>query len=520
MTAAEMNTDMTSETVDNTPALPTEEKTTAAEAAATWICPDFKVSGAFSSHMVLQREKPIKVWGFSNTPGSRVAGCFMGETVTATVGEDNRWMLTFSSHLYECEPQIMVISDDRDHTVTFEDILIGDVWLIGGQSNAELTMGPCMTLTPSIEFYEGDNFRLFAQYQNYPYTHQDLCATPQPDIVNPDWCWKRPDREASLAFSAMGWYFAHEVTKHIGIPLGMVMMAAGGACVRELLPIELAHGEGYYFGANVQEGGYYNTLIHPWLGLPCKAMLFFQGESEGGDRNLAEKYAYELALLVADERARFGQDFPFYNVQLSDYRDEGCQFFPWHDIIRIQQHKALSIIPNSTLTVDMDLGAPEGYPDWAHSPRKMELGERLALLALAKEYGIGRETECSSPRPVMASLSGDRTKIVVEFTDIAAGLIVSGHNPADSYGMEVQGYTVGDYDHRAPAHATITSRHAVTVDIPAEVLAAAEADPDNAKAIMGQVNYGFSLRITPENADLRGGNNLPAMAFSMNVVGV
>ena len=508
------------EIMDNTPALPTEEKTTAAETASAWVCPAFKVSGVFSSHMVLQREKPIKIRGFSDTPGSRVAGAFMGETVTATVGEDNRWTLTFSSHLYECEPQIMVISDDRGHTVTFEDILVGDVWLIGGQSNAELNLAPCMALTPSMDFYEGDNFRLFTQTQAYPYTHQELCATPQPDIINPDWCWKRPDREASLTFSAMGWYFAHEVTKHIGIPLGMVMMAAGGACVRELLPVELAHGEGYFFGANVQEGGYYNTLIHPWLGLPCKAMLFFQGESEGGDRNLAEKYAYELALLVADERARFGQDFPFYNVQLSDYRDEGTQFFPWHDIIRVQQHKALSIIPNSTLTVDMDLGAPEDWPDWAHSPRKLELGERLALLALAKEYGIGRETECGSPRPVMASLSGDRTKIVVEFTDISAGLIVSGHNPADSYGMEVQGFTVGDYDHRAPAHATITSRHSVTVDIPAEVLAAAEADPDNAKALMGQVNYAFSLRITPENADLRGGNNLPAMAFSMSVVGV
>lgn len=242
------------EVMDNTPALPTEEKTTATETASTWVCPAFKVSGVFSSHMVLQREKPIKIWGFSDTPGSRVAGAFMGETVTATVGDDNRWTLTFSSHLYECEPQIMVISDDRGHTVTLEDILVGDVWLIGGQSNAELNLAPCMALTPSMDFYEGDNFRLFTQTQAYPYTHQELCATPQPDVINPDWCWKRPDREASLTFSAMGWYFAHEVTKHIGIPLGMVMMAAGGACVRELLPVELAHGEGYFFGANVQEG--------------------------------------------------------------------------------------------------------------------------------------------------------------------------------------------------------------------------------------------------------------------------
>ena len=277
---------------------------------------------------------------------------------------------------------------------------------------------------------------------------------------------------------------------------------------------------GYTTGANMPVGGYYNTLIHPLEGLQFAGQVFFQGESEGGDRNLAEKYAYELALLVADERARFGQDFPFYNVQLSDYRDEGTQFFPWHDIIRVQQHKALSIIPNSTLTVDMDLGAPEDWPDWAHSPRKLELGERLALLALAKEYGIGRETECGSPRPVMASLSGDRTKIVVEFTDVSAGLIVSGHNPADSYSMEVQGFSVGDYDHRTPARAVISGRHAVTVDIPEEVLAAAEANPDEAKAVMGRVNYAYAIRVTPESADLRGGNNLPAPAFSVGVIGV
>lgn len=491
-------------------ALPTTDKTTAdarAEGAeqSAWVCPDFKVSGIFSSHMVLQREKPIRIWGFSNAPGSQVAGCFMDETVTAVVGEDNRWTLTFSPRRYEREGQMMVISDDCGHTVTFEDILIGDVWLIGGQSNAELTLAPCMSLTPSVEFYEEDCFRLFTQTQAYPYAHQDFCRAPQPDIINPDWCWRRPDREASLAFSAMGWYFAREVSKYIDIPLGLVMIAAGGACIRELLPMELAHGEGYFYGANVQEAGYYNALIHPILGLPCKAMLFFQGESEGGDRALAEKYAYELALLVADERARFGQNFPLYNVQLSDYREEGSQFFPWHDIIRIQQFNALALIPDSTLTVDMDLGAPDDAPDWAHSPRKLELGERLAKLALAREYGVGSEREVSSPMPTMAFVSADKKQITVEFDYVSAGLIVSGHNPADSYGMEVQGFSVGDYDHRTPTHAVISSRHSVTVDVPADF------DP----AHLTHVNYAFFLHVTPENADLRGGNNLPAPAFSL-----
>ena len=84
-----MDTTEMNETMENAPALPTDEKTTAAETSSAWVCPDFKVSGIFSSHMVLQREKPIKIWGFSNTPGSRVAGSFMGETVTATVTVKN-----------------------------------------------------------------------------------------------------------------------------------------------------------------------------------------------------------------------------------------------------------------------------------------------------------------------------------------------------------------------------------------------------------------------------------------------
>lgn len=499
--------DQTEAMNNSTPALPTnEKKTTAASSDGEheWVCPAFKVSGVFSSHMVLQRDKPITVWGFSDTPGSQVSGCFDNETVVATVAEDHTWRLTFSPRPYRREGQYMVIADDRDHQAVFEDVLIGDVWLIGGQSNAELTMGPCMTLTPNYEIYEDEAIRLFTQTQAYVYEHQEFCLHPQPDVINPDWCWRRPDRDAVMAFSAMGFYFAREVSKQVDVPLGMVMIAAGGACIRELLPEELAHGEGYFFGGLVRESGHYNALIHPFLGLRSKGMLFFQGESEGGERALAEKYTYELALLVADERRRFGYEFPFYNVQLSDYRAEGAQFFPFHDIIRIKQFEALHVIPDSTLTVDMDLGAPEDYPDWAHSPRKLELGERLAKLVLAREYNVGNEREVSSPMPAEAFLSADKTKITVEFSNVCDGLIVSGQTPRESLGREVQGFSVGDYDHRTPARATITSRCAVTVEVPEG-------------ADLSSVNYAYFLTVTPENANLRGGNNLPAPAFSIRL---
>ena len=492
-----------------TPALPTDGQTVATK-FTTWTPPAFKVSGVFSSHMVLQRDEQIRVWGFSDTPGSSVTGVFMGETAKAEVGADFRFTLTFSAHAYTREAQTMTISDDRDHTVTFEDILIGDVYLFGGQSNSELNLSACLHLTPSVEFDENDNFRIFMETQEQPFIHQELCSEPQPDVIYEGYTWNRPTREASVRFSALGWYFAREMQKQIDIPLGVLSMAAGGACLSELLPAELAHVQGYTCGANVPEGGYYNTLIHPIEGLAFRAQIFFQGESEAIWRDRAEKYSYELALLVADERARFGREFPFYNVQLCDYCEEGAKNFVYSDIVRNHQFDARNLIPNYALVVSMDLGPDETYPDWAHSPRKLELAERLALLILAKEYGIGRMEDAQSPSPVSATVNADRTGILVEFANVSAGLIASGHTPADSYGMEVKGFSIGDYDHLTPARATIVTRHSCLVEIPADL------DPTTLTC----VNYAQAAHVTPEEITLRGGNNLPAVAFSMKLAGV
>ena len=486
-------------------ALPTTDSTEINEEAEnTWECPEFKVSGIFASHMVLQREKPIRIWGFSQKVGSRVAGHFMGETATATVGANNRFELRFSARPATTDPQIMIISDEFDHIVTFEDILIGDVWIIGGQSNAELHLEKCLPITPSVDFYEGDNFRLFYQHGWSGMALGKENNLVQRDIINPDWTWSRPDEENSRNFSAIGWYFAKEVTKHIGIPLGMVMMAAGGICLRELMPVELATSLGYTTGANTRIGGGFDTLINPLIPLAFKAQIFFQGESEGCWFSCANKYDTDLEEYFRDERIRFGQHFPVYNVQLCDYGDNCYKHFPALDIVRVKQFDALSWIPDMTLTVDMDLPSPEGF-DWAHSPRKMELAERLAKLALAKEYGVGVLVDAVSPRPICASLSSDKKEIVIDFTDLGTGLIVTGQDPKASLGLSVGGFSVGAYDgasdNRKPAEAKITSRGQVTVTVPEG-------------ADTSYVNYCFSIRVEPE---LYNGNNLPCPSFSIKV---
>lgn len=492
--------------MDSSLTLPTTNMTKGTDDVSTvWVCPEFKVSGLFASHMVLQREMPIRIWGFSRKIGSEVAGQFMGELVKATVGEDNRWELVFSPRTYCTEGQVMVISDEFGHTVVMDDILIGDVWMIGGQSNAEMHLSSCMTLTPSVEFYEHDNFRFLMQAQHYVLSNKHFCDFPNPDLINSDWTWKLPDRESSLRFSAIGWYFAKEIIKHTDIPLGFIGMAAGGACLRELMPVELAHSLGYTSGGNVREAGYYNALIHPTIPLSFKAMIFFQGESEGCWKHCADAFDVDLKAFFADARKRYGHSFSVYNIQLSDYGDNCFKHFPWLDIARVKQFDALSIVPDMTLTVDMDLGAPADHTDWAHSPRKLELAERLARLALAKEYCVGSIHDAVSPRPISATLSPDGSEITVSFTDIGSGLTVSGQDPKWSLDCEVLGFTVGPYEDRREAKAVLSSRGTVTVKV-----------PDGADTRF--VNYAFSIRVTPDNANLYNGNNLPCPAFSIKVM--
>lgn len=487
--------------MSNTVALPDMNKeTTAGKISPAWKCPVFKVSGVFSSSMVLQRDEPILIWGFSDAPGAKVTGEFMGETVEGLVGSDNRWTLVFSAHAYEKAGQEMKISDERGNECLFTDILIGDVWFIGGQSNAELTLAPCAPFTPEIEFSENDNFRLFTQTQAYPYEHPECCEDVYPDVINPEWQWKKPDQAASMRFSAIGWYFAKEVTRHIDIPLGMIMIAAGGACIRELLPVELAHECGYFSGGLVREGGYFNSLIYPFIPLPFKAMLFFQGESEGGWRPYAERYDRELKLLVEDERARFKRNFPFYNVQLSDYGNNCYSYFPWLDIVRCKQLDAEKIIDKYTLSVDMDLGAPNDYEDWAHSPLKKPLALRLSKLALSKEYGVGQEADALSSAPVKAVRNGNQIEIT--FAPENKALMIRGKSPEASMNHPLPGFSVGSYDARVPAPAYITGKNKVTVKI-----------PEGADASM--VNYAYSIRVTRETANLENENHLPTPAFSV-----
>ncbi len=483
-------------------ALPTTRETKIDAEAATWVCPEFSVARIFSSHMVLQREKNIPVWGFSRDPGTQVFATLGGETVTTAVDDENRWHVEFSPRTASHTPLTLTVTDALGHMVTMDDILIGDVWLIGGQSNAELNLSRCMEETPDLVFSEEDGVRLFSQRSGYPRQHPEMLVAPQPDIVNETWHWERASREASLSHSALGWYFAHELIRHVDIPQGLIMMCSGGASIFDLAPAEYAHERGVFAGGMTCEGGLFNTLIHPLLGLSFAGQVFFQGESEGCSKIRSHNYADLLRDYVADERERFGFGFPFYNVQLCSYRDAGAEFFKYLHVVRMKQFEALSSIPRYTLTPCYDLGAPEKYEDWAHSTLKAELGRRLAVTVLADYYGIGDRTEACGPMPV-AAVSCENT-VKVTFVGVGEGLVRYGETPDESIGEDLQGFFVTDGETYTPVPAHLLSHDTVAVSFPAEISA-------------DRVAYAFIPTVTTERANLYRADGVPPLAFTIPI---
>ncbi len=502
MTDTELHGDAQALPSKDAQALPGSGEPTTKVASAEWICPEFAFARMFTSHMVLQRDTEIAVWGFSRAHDVSIRGILGNETATATVDERGKWVLHFSPRPASQAPITLRVTDG-DRWLVLKDILIGDVWLIGGQSNADLALSRCLEETPDIVFSSTNGVRLFNQKSHVARQMPELWGTPQPDLVTDVWQWQPASREASCAHSALGWYFAHELIRHVDIPQGLIMMSSGGASIFDLAPAEYAHERGVFQGGMTSEGGLYNTIIHPFLGLAFAGEVFFQGESEGCSPLRSADYHHLLAAFVADQRARFGFEFPFYNVQLSSYRDEGAKFFAHLHVVRMKQYEALSMIPRYTLTPDFDLGALPKYDDWAHSTLKAELGRRVAAVVLAEYYGIGDRDTAHAPMPLSVTPTADGCAYTVVFRGVGEGLITYGNTPAESIGTAVTGFFTYDGTTYTPVDARLTAADTVTV--------AAQAGATH-------VAYAFIPTVTPENANLyRAADMVPPPAFTEKI---
>jgi len=173
------------------------------------------LSPIFADHMVLQRDKPNRFWGWAES-GQTVAVAIEGKSASTTAGADGKWIVTISVPPAG-GPYTVRISGPQN--VTLHDVLVGDVWLCGGQSNMTIPLSNSTGGEEAARLANQDALRFCTVAGRNAYAP---AAVPVCD-------WKTCTPETAAAFSAVGYYFAQRLQHDIPVPIGLIQDCIGGS---------------------------------------------------------------------------------------------------------------------------------------------------------------------------------------------------------------------------------------------------------------------------------------------------
>lgn len=343
----------------------------------------------FTDHMVLQRGRNVPVWGTAE-PGSKIAVEFAGQTKKAKAGDDGKWRVDLNPMQANAAPQTMTISSSKDDDTEISNILVGDVWLAGGQSNMQWTMK------------NSENGETAIAAANHPLIR--LYRTPlvfsQTPVERIDAQWTECTPETVPDFSAVAYYFGKTLHGELGVPIGLLQSAWGGSRIEPWTPP--CGFEGFDsladireqiknfpagFGTDPKKGqqerqyptAMYNAMIHAHIPFAIKGAIWYQGESNRHDGML---YLDKTAALLKGWHTLWGYEFPFYFVQIAPYQygnEDPSVLAEFWEV----QAEIVKQIPNTGMAVVHDATTLDNI----HPPNKEVPGSRLALLALDNTYG-------------------------------------------------------------------------------------------------------------------------------------
>ena len=393
---------------------------------------EIKPNGLFGENCVLQRDLPIPVWG-SGTNGEKVTvtlGDQKGETTVA----DGKWRVNLKS-LPAGGPHTLSIAGDKDK-LEIKNVLVGDVWLCGGQSNMEMGLGGTANAKEVIAESANDKIRLIT-------INRGGKPEPQAD-VKADWQICGPNTVGG--FTAVGYHFGRALQKHLNVPIGLINSNVGGTPAERWMPKEALAAEPdlavYANGKN--PGDLYNAMIHPLVPYGIKGAIWYQGESNAGQ---AERYRKLFPAMIKSWREDWKQgDFPFFFVQLAPHKK--IEDHPTDsDWAELREAQLLTMLhdPQTGMAVITDVGDEKDI----HPKQKQPVGERLAIAARAVAYG--EKIEPSGP--IYAGLTISGPEVTLKFNHVGQGLETKG-DKADPHpgplpkgeGGKLTGFTVAGED--------------------------------------------------------------------------
>jgi sialate O-acetylesterase len=407
----------------------------------------------FSDHAVLQRGRPVPVWGGAD-PGEEVRVAIAGQTKTATADGQGRWRVQLDALEPEGDGPLTLTVQSRSNMVTVRDVLVGEVWLGSGQSNMVMTVNRARDFERAQAEAELPQIRVF---------REESVSSPTPQReARGSWVVCSPSTVGT--FSATAYFFGRELHKTLRVPVGLVVSAVGGTPIESWISSEAQHAEpalNAFFAELARNdqgfdeakaaaqyekrlarwkeavaqaraarkaapkkpqdprevrarrrevGGLFDGKIAPLIPYAIRGVLWYQGEANTVPPK-GPYYEHQLRLLVRDWRERWGEgDLPFAWVQLPNFKAPGRDWV----LVREAMLKALDL-PNTGMVVTIDIGDNNNI----HPTNKQDVGKRLALWALSTVYN--RPVAGSGPRAVATKVSGN--EMTVSFEHDHGGLV-------------------------------------------------------------------------------------------------
>ncbi len=422
---------------------------------------DIKLASPFTSHMVLQREMKVPVWGTASA-GEQVTVEFAGQKKSTVAGTGSQWRVDLDALAASAERRTLVVTGSKTSApLELEDVLVGEVWLGSGQSNMDFSVSVKVKYFAGVTNEEQEiaaaNFPLIRMFTGAPSKSYE----PKSRV---DGEWRICTPETVPSFSAVGYFFARDLQKEIKVPVGIVTLAFGASTAeawirRETMesdpklkplldsfdakvkafvpPTAEENKEWQDVVAKAKAAGQrprrrtrtdpvqdqhnatvlFNGMVAPVIPFAIRGVIWYQGESIVGGAAGIAFYPHVQSTLVHDWRALWGEgDFPFYIVQLAG--QEATSNSPE---VRAAQATLLTLEPNTGMAATTDIGEAKNV----HPRNKQDVGDRLARIALANVYG--QKIEFSGPQ--YQAMKIDRGAIRVSFTHLGGGLVAKGGGP-------------------------------------------------------------------------------------------
>ncbi len=386
----------------------------------------FRLAPIFGEHMVFQQKKPVEIFGTSNS-NDTITVNFHTHTSATTAGHDGRWKIILPP-LPAGGPYPLQIRVNGALHVAWSDLLVGEVWLCSGQSNMEFELkgsenGPAEAVNATDDKLRFFNCQGFVRTNAIAFDSLSLRRINALDYFEGSWQPCSP--ETARDFSAIGYYFGRNLRRSLDVPVGLVVVAVGGAPIESFIDRKTL--EFHPVLVDVFPNRSKNDFIFEWVrqrtaqnislnnhplqrhpydpayifeagiaplgSFPLRGVLWYQGESNA---HHPELYRTSFTALVHSWRKYWSDpQLPFFFAQLS-----GIDRPTWPHFRDVQRLLAEQI-PHTAMVVTSDLGDSLDV----HPVQKKEVGERFALQAFNKVYG--RKVVSDGPAPLKSKVTSE-----------------------------------------------------------------------------------------------------------------